>query len=77
MWEQTYKRAGIKRPTIDNKIIFSNFKAINITERKAVEAQLRRSQQSLVEAQRIGRSGSWEVNFIANTATWSDNLFGL
>lgn len=35
MWEQTYKRAGIKRPTIDNKIIFSNFKAINITERKA------------------------------------------
>ena len=47
----------------------------DITERKAVEAQLRRSQQSLVEAQRIGRSGSWEVNFIANTATWSDNLF--
>ena len=23
----------------------------------------------------MGRSGSWEVNFIANTATWSDNLF--
>ncbi len=38
-WERTYKRAGINAPTIDQRIIFGNFKAISIADRKAqVEA---------------------------------------
>jgi len=33
-WERTYTRAGIKKPTIDKRVIFANFKAVNINERK-------------------------------------------
>jgi len=44
MWEQTYTRAGIKKPTIDKKLIFVNFKAISVGERKkAVEEILNKN----------------------------------
>ena len=33
-WERTYKRAGKKAPEIDKRIIFSNFKAVNVADRK-------------------------------------------
>jgi hypothetical protein len=33
-WERTYRRAGLKKPYIDNHVIFANFKAISINDRK-------------------------------------------
>ena len=33
-WERTYTRADISKPTINKRVVFANFKAINTTERK-------------------------------------------
>ncbi len=42
--------------------------------RKNAEDALVRSQQTLAEAQRIARTGSWELEFETNTMVWSDEL---
>lgn len=34
-WARTYRRAGMKEPEIDKRIIFANFKAVSIPERMA------------------------------------------
>lgn len=47
----------------------------DITQRRLAEETLRRSQHNLAEAQRIGHSGSWEYDVVAQRATWSDNMF--
>ena len=33
-WERTYTRAGLSKPDIDKRVIFVNFKAVNVGERK-------------------------------------------
>jgi C4-dicarboxylate-specific signal transduction histidine kinase len=45
------------------------------TERKLVEEHLRRSEQSLVEAQRIARLGNWNLDLVHNELTWSDDIY--
>jgi PAS domain S-box-containing protein len=49
-------------------------------ERALADDELRRRDWSLVEAQRIGHVGNWEVNLETNTVVWSDEglrIFGL
>jgi PAS domain S-box-containing protein len=46
----------------------------DVTERKRLEAELRRSHDRLVHAQRIGRIGSSEVDLRADRAIWSAEL---
>ncbi len=48
---------------------------INITDRKKAEAQLRRSEASLAEAQRIALLGSWHWNVATNKLEWSDVVY--
>lgn len=53
---------------------------VDVTERRQVEAALRRSQAQLAEAQRLSHVGSWEWDVVANTLEWSDehyDLFGV
>ena len=53
----------------------------DITERKAAEERLRRSEASLVAAQHIASLGSWELDLSdttqidRNPLTWSDEVF--
>ena len=47
----------------------------DITERKKIEEELRRSEASLAEAQRVAQIGSWELNLVSNTLTWSDEVY--
>ena len=53
----------------------------DITERKAAEEQLRRSEASLVAAQHIASLGSWDLDLTdavqagRNPLTWSDEVF--
>jgi len=49
--------------------------ARDITERKRVEEALRKSEDSLAEAQRIAHIGSWELDIVSNTLTWSDEVY--
>lgn len=42
--------------------------------RKSAEDAMVRNQRALSEAQRIARTGSWELDFGSNTMVWSDEL---
>src|SRR6185503_13732601 len=46
-----------------------------VAERRRAEDELRKTQSTLVLAQRVGRVGSWEVDLIKQTLSWSDETF--
>ena len=47
----------------------------DITDRKQIEEALRRRDRQLVEAERIGQMGSWELDRLTNRLEWSDEIF--
>ena len=47
----------------------------DVTERRSAEERLRKSEQGLIEAQRIAKIGSWELDLVQDRVTWSDELF--
>ncbi len=47
----------------------------DITEHKLAEEQLRRSEHSLAEAQRIAHLGNWELDLVTNALSWSDEIY--
>jgi PAS domain S-box-containing protein len=47
----------------------------DITERKTAVEELRQSEQSLANAQRIAHMGSWDWNLVTNKMLWSDESF--
>lgn len=49
--------------------------ALDITELKRVEQELRESRVRLVEAQRIGNMGSWERDLNKGELIWSDQVY--
>jgi PAS domain S-box-containing protein len=51
--------------------------AIEVTELKRVEEELRNSERRLHKAETIGRAGSWEWDFVSQRGTWSPGLFRL
>jgi PAS domain S-box-containing protein len=54
--------------------------AHDVTERRAAEEELRRTEQRLAEAQRLAKIGTWEVDFDTNHLWWSAEsyrMFGL
>jgi PAS domain S-box-containing protein len=50
---------------------------INITEEKLAEQALRKKQDSLIEAQRMARVGSWEWQPDTDTSNWSEEVFNI
>ncbi len=48
---------------------------VDVTVRRKVENDLRRSQALIAEAQRLARLGSWEWNVAKDQVTWSEELF--
>ena len=48
---------------------------LDITERKRAEERLRRSEDSLKEAQRIAHLGNWDLDLARNVLEWSDEIF--
>ncbi|MFN8361625.1 MAG: PAS domain-containing protein [Candidatus Kapaibacterium sp.] len=47
----------------------------DISERKAFEGELQSKQNSLEEAQRIGKIGGWEINAITGQSFWSNEMY--
>ena len=50
---------------------------LNITVRKQAEERLKKSEKTLAEAERIGKTGSWNYDVATDTANWSENMFRL
>jgi PAS domain S-box-containing protein len=50
---------------------------LDVTERKRVEAALRRSEANLARAQKIAKLGHWEYDLASQTCTWSDELYAI
>ena len=46
----------------------------DVTERKASDELLERQRRQLIEAQAVGRIGSWEWDLATNAVEWSDEL---
>lgn len=51
--------------------------AVDVSERKKVEAELRGSQERLRRAQQVARVGFWEWSLADGVLKWSDELFDL
>jgi signal transduction histidine kinase/CheY-like chemotaxis protein/HPt (histidine-containing phosphotransfer) domain-containing protein len=47
----------------------------DISDRKAIEQALQKSESLLAEAQRVAQLGNWEWNVSSNESTWSQELF--
>ncbi|MFC1978638.1 PAS domain-containing protein [Chloroflexota bacterium] len=47
----------------------------NITKRKHIEEELKKTVDLLVTTQSIGKIGSWEIDLISDTAYWSDEVY--
>lgn len=56
---------------------FAHSVFLDITERKHAEAKLRESEAHLLEAQRIAKIGSWEVDLGNEQVKWSDQIFDI
>ena len=59
----------------DGKTLYYDGTVENITERKNSEDALRKSKTDLLEAQRVGRIGSWDWDAITDTITWSEEYY--
>lgn len=47
----------------------------DVTDRQRAEARLRRSEEHLLQAQRIAKIGSWELDLRSNQLRWSDQIY--
>ncbi|HLP96972.1 MAG TPA: EAL domain-containing protein [Sideroxyarcus sp.] len=45
--------------------------------RKEGQAELHREQERLVEAQKVGHFGSWELDLVSGTLVWSQEIFNI
>ena len=61
----------------DNNPQFMWATAIDITQQKAAEEVIRKSEERLNAAQLISGMGSWEYDFINNKSSWSKNFYNL
>ncbi len=59
----------------DGNFLASRSTIYDITARRLAEAALRESERRLVEAQRLARIGSWELDLMSNTLHWSAEVF--
>ena len=59
----------------EGRVIRWYFLWIDIEDRKQAEEKLRRSEASLLHAQRISRTGSWRYDFSAGTVTVSPEVY--
>ncbi|MBI5644001.1 MAG: MEDS domain-containing protein [Deltaproteobacteria bacterium] len=83
-FEEEVCLAGVTRIYLSSKFpIFDPSGAVravcgvstDITERKRMEQALKKSEEGLVNAQRIARLGSWEWDLNENNVVWSDELY--
>jgi two-component system sensor histidine kinase/response regulator len=68
-WRATVERMTELNATLEARV------ASQVAALKATDAELRRSQEHLARAQRVGLTGSSEFDIRARTTVWSDELY--
>lgn len=54
-----------------------NIQVRDISDQKQIEESLRASENMLKEAQQIAHIGHWELNFVTDSLTWSDEVYNI
>jgi PAS domain S-box-containing protein len=72
-----YVRSIMRRAEVVERTVAERTEDLRreVAERTRTEEQLRKTQGTLVLAQRIGRVGSWEVDLARNTLAWSEETY--
>jgi PAS domain S-box-containing protein len=72
-----YVRGSIKRTDLIESAVAERTAALSreVAERRHAEDELRKTQTTLVMAQRIGRVGTWEMDIARGTLWWSEETF--
>ena len=72
IWVQDTARISL---ATDGKTKVLSGSMFDISDRKAVEQALQKSEARLVEAQRIAKLGNWELDVLTKEVVWSAELF--
>ncbi|MCK7459756.1 PAS domain-containing protein [Idiomarina sp. ATCH4] len=54
-----------------------NGQMLDITERKLLELKAEEQQRNLMQAERVGRLGHWQLDLETGLSQWSDTMYGL
>jgi len=74
-WRWLFAQETVFKQDADGTTRQSLGAAIDISDRKTAEANLRLSEARLTEAQKIASVGSWESNWLTGEIIWSTELF--
>jgi len=74
-----YVRATVRRREMVEHVVAARTAELTreVAERRRTEEELRKTQSTLVQAQRVGRVGSWELDLVTQQLTWSDETYRL
>lgn len=61
----------------ENNVVGIFFFAVDVTEQVLSRKKIEVSEVRLKESQRIAHLGSWEIDMVSNTHSWSDELYKL
>jgi PAS domain S-box-containing protein len=70
-----FRARGLPQVDAEGRIVRWHVLFADIDERKQAEEKLRRSEWSLLEAQRLGHSGSWSLDISSGRVTTSPEMF--
>ncbi len=73
--EKRWFRCNLGPIVKDGVIEHATLIATDITDLKAIESALTKSEARLANAQRIARMGNWEWDLVAGKLTWSQEMF--
>ena len=72
--ETRYLEAVVEEVRLEDQVLFFAI-ARDVTERRKREADLRKSEMLLNDAQRIASIGNWELDLKADRLVWTDQIF--
>lgn len=75
--EVRYTQASYVPDVVDGEVHGFFVLVTDITERRRIEEEVKRSQIRLAEAERVARLGSWELDIPANRITCSEGLLDI
>ncbi len=73
--QKTFHSEGAASVDASGRVVQLHGTLQDVTEQRAVEAALRRTEMRYREAQRLAKIGNWEWDLTTNTSWWSEELY--